>query len=399
MTVGVIYLGNKAYVGVNLADIHWGVMKPQELYEQLKKTVLKQLEDMAVLDFIIIEGDYYDTKISLNSDHAKYSLQFMSRLLEIAHDKGAKVRIIKGTESHDNKQLEALEVFTRNNKYDFRIISTVEEEWLFDDMHVLYIPEEYVTDKDEYYKEYFTQEYDMIFGHGLISEVAFVAAKQESEVTMSKAPIFNSEQLLNICKGPIFFGHIHIPQIVKDRFFYVGSTSRWCFGEEEDKGFYLVTYSPDNSKFLAEFIVNKYAKKYDTVVIDYNSSFFKDDDKSNVDYLVKLVDGLLIDNLRLIVNIPEDYPNALLLSQMINEMFSKYSNIKVLINNNSKMRQKKETEEKINLLLEKYGFIFSKTMCPEEKISEYIRIKYNKNIPVDKIRYYLYQQILRGEAS
>jgi hypothetical protein len=345
------YMKNKAYVGIHIADIHWGVIKPKELYDQLKKTVLKQLEDMTVLDFIIIEGDYYDSKISMNSEHAKYSLEFMSRLLEIANEKHAKVRIIKGTESHDNKQLEVLEVFTKNNKYDFKIILTVEDEWLFEDMHVLYIPEEYMENKDEYYAEYFNQNYDMIFGHGLMNEVAFVATKQESEVTMSKAPVFNSEKLLSICKGPIFFGHIHIPQIIKDRIFYIGSTTRWCYGEEEDKGFYLVTYSPDNSKFLTEFIVNKYAKKYDTAIIDYNSAAFQDDDKNTVDYLIKLVDNLAIDHLRIIVNIPENHPNALLLSQMINEVFSKYNNIQVVINNNSKVKQKKETEEKINLLL------------------------------------------------
>jgi len=387
-------LTNKAYVGVNLADIHWGVINPKKYYEQLKKVVLDYLEELPILDYIMIAGDYFDTKLSMNSEHAKYALKFMSKLFDIAKKKKTKIRIIKGTETHDNKQLELLESMPNDDKIDFKVINTVTDEWLFDDLHILYIPEEYVENKDEYYGEYFSKEYDMIIGHGLVNEVAFVASKQESEVTMSKAPIFKSDILLKICKGPIFFGHIHIPQVIKDRFFYIGSTTRWCYGEEDDKGFYLVTYSPENGKFITEFVVNKLADRYDTVIIDYNSSMFKSSEKDQIDFLLEIVNNMRVDHLRLIINIPEDYPNAILLTNMINELFSKYQNLKVIINNNSKMRKKKETEEKINLLLEKYGMIFDKTKSHEEKISEYIRIKYNKNIPVNKIRYYLYQKIL-----
>jgi len=394
---GGIYLNNKVYVGIAIGDIHFGSsIKSKDLYYQLQEGFLDYIEKLKVIDFIVIVGDFYNTKISMNSEHAKYSLQFIFRLLEIAYRKNIKIRLIKGTESHDNKQLETLEIYTKNNKYDFKIIYNVESELLFDDLKVLYLPEEYVENKDEYYKEYFSSRYDMIFGHGLFGEVVFVANKQESEMTMSKAPIFNSDVLLNITDGLILFGHIHESQIIKERIFYTGSYSRWCFGEENNKGFYLFSYSPINKNYNTEFIVNKLAKRYDTIVIDYNNkSFFNNNEKQQIDYLIQLVNSLIIDYIRLIINIPEDFPNTLLLTNMINEVFNKYSNVKVIINNNNKLRQKKETEEKINLLLEKYGFIFNKNICPEEKISNFIKMKYNKDITVDKIRYYLYQQIQR----
>lgn len=384
---------NKAYVGAIIADIHWGTLNAKSLFAQLKNNVIDKLMDLPILDFIIINGDYFDTKISLNSEHAKLSLDFMYDILELSNKKNAKVRLIKGTESHDNKQLEILNIFTINQRYNFKIISTVESEYLFDDLKVLYIPEEYVEDKNKYYENYFKEtDYDMVFGHGLINEVAFVASKQESEITMSKAPVFKSNQLFNICKGPIFFGHIHTPQCIKERFFYSGSFSRWCFGEEETKGYYLVSYSPDNTKFLTEFIENNEAPLYDTINIDIGVN--DKSDTENVEYIISFVKSIVYQHLRLIINIPEDYPNPVLLTNMINEVFSKYTNLKVVINNNRKLLKKQETDKKINLLLERYGIIFDKTKSYEEKITEFIKIKYNKNISIERIREYLYQKII-----
>jgi len=385
---------DKAYVGVVISDIHFGVLKPMELYNQLKESFLDYIDNLAILDFIIITGDLFDSKISLNSDHAKVAIQFMKRIIEIAKKKNTKIRIIKGTESHDNKQLDVLDIFYKNENVDFKIINTVSDEYLFENIRILYVPEEYIENKDDYYKDYFSQTYDMIFGHGLVNEVVFVASKQESELTMSKAPIFKTEDLLNICKGPIFFGHIHTPQVIKERFFYVGSFSRWCFGEEEDKGFYLVSYVPEKGKFKAEFIKNKLAKTYNTVRIDETSALFKENVDKIIDNMITFINTFNADYLRFVVSIPEEYENPLLLSNMLNEIFSKFSNVKLVINNTNKLKQKKNVEEKINLLLEKYGFIFDKNIPHEEKISRFLKIKYNKNIPVNKLRDYLYQQIV-----
>mgnify|MGYP003290245883 CR=1 FL=1 len=234
----------------------------------------------------------------------------------------------------------------------------------------------------------------MIFGHGLMNEVSFAAKLQESEVTMSKAPIFRSEELLDICKGPIFFGHIHKPQIIKDRIFYTGSFSRWCFGEEEPKGFRSVVYTPATGNFKTEFIENKDAKTYDTLIIDYKSSFYKDDDNKRLDYIINLVTKSKSHKLRLIFNIPEDYPDPTLLSNMITETFMNYRDVKVIINNNSKEELKKrEMETKIKNLMDKYGFIFEKGVSVDEKLSKFIKVKYNRDINVEKMRKYLYEII------
>lgn len=391
--VGVIYLKNNAYVGAILSDPHNGAFDAKQWFYELDEGFLEYIDKLPILDFVTITGDFFDTKISVNSEHARYALKFLSKLIKICASKNAKLRIIKGTESHDNKQLEMFDGLRSVSPCDFKVIHTVEKEWLFDDLHVLYIPEEYMENKDEYYAEYFNDTYDIVFGHGLVDKALFIASMQESEITRSQAPVFKVDELHCICRGPIYFGHVHRPMKI-NRFRYVGSFSRWAFGEEEDKGFIMVYYTPDGKgEYVDEFIVNKLARRFDTVKIEYTSSIFDKPEKEQVEYLIKLANSLLVDYLRLEVNIPEDYPNPMLLTNMINEAFSKYNRIKLKINNNSKLRQKKEVEEKVNLLLDRYGFIFDKSKQPEEKISEFIRIKYGRNIGVEKIRSYLHEEI------
>lgn len=393
-------MNNDAYVCIDISDIHFGAFNAVQLYTELEE-FLKYIEELPILDVLFISGDLCDSKISLNSNHAKYLMKFTVRMLEICFNKHTKVRVVKGTESHDNKQLEIFESFRDIDKYDFKIYEKVNDEWLFEDLHVLYIPEEYVDNKDEYYKEYFEQEYDIIVGHGLVKEVSFLAIKQESENTHKKAPVFNTKQLLKICKGPILFGHIHTNQVIYDRFFYTGSFSRWSFGEEADKGFYLFTYSPINNEFLIEFVKNKLARQYDTVNVKEDSSLFNKDIQEQINYLVELSNTLLIDYLRIEIDIPEGYEKALLLTNAVNDTFKKFGNIKIKINNNTKLKQKKETEEKINLLLDKYSFIFEKDLSYEEKLCKFMKIKYNKDISIERMRYYLYEKISirRKEAS
>lgn len=384
----------KSYVVAVISDIHFGAMKSEDLYDELDKGFLKYLNSLKVVDTVVISGDLFDNKLSLNSQHTKYAFAFLKKLIDICIKKTAKLRIVKGTEFHDNKQLDVLK-FLYNSNVDIKIFDTVGEEELFPNFNVLYIPEEYMNNKDEYYKEYFNKEYDMIFGHGLVNEVAFVASKQESEITMSRAPIFKSEELLKACRGPIFFGHIHKSQCIKERIFYVGSFSRWIFGEDEPKGFMIVGYTPDTAKFEVEFVENKLAPQYNTMVVDYGSALYQKDEQNQITYILNMVNNLDKDiRLRIIFNIPDDYPNPLLLKTMITDVFSKHKDIKIIINdNNTEKKKKQEMEEKIKTLMSTYDFIFDKGISTEEKISKYIKIKYNKDISIDRMRDYLYQKI------
>lgn len=402
---GVIYLENNyskpAYVGIQLADIHFGGLNADSLYNQLKEGVMKTIKELPILDYIIINGDLTDMKLSMNSPHAKRLLQFIHEIKELVLEKkecSTKIRIIKGTDSHDNQQLELLHSILQGS--DYKIITTVESEYLFDDFHVLYIPEEYMSDMEEYYKDYldFSEnaeaKYDMICGHGMVNEVAFIAKTQESEITMPKAPIFNTKVLLRNCRGPIFFGHIHTRQTIRERFYYIGSYTRWAFGEEDEKGFYIVSHTPETSNYKIEFKKNKLAMEYVTVEIDVNNSIFKKNNSivDQVSYLQEIVTGLCKDFIRLKINIPEDYEESQLFTNTVSIVFNKYKNVKLKIINNTKLRKEKQIEDTVNILLDKYSFLFEKNISHEEKICKFIKEKFNMNIPLDRIREYLYNK-------
>ena len=375
------------YKGVMIADIHFGALPVERLYNELE--IFLDFIEKKSLDFIIILGDWFDKKINLNSKDAKYSTVFFERICQICVDNSIKLRIIQGTESHDNSQLEVLEILAKNKPVDFKVFYEVEEEELFPDFNVLYVPEEYINSIDEKYGKYMNKKYDMIFGHGMIQEVKFAALIQSSETTMKKAPIFKSKMLCDMCYGPIFFGHIHTKDIFNDRLYYVGSYSRWKFGEEEDKGFYYVKYENDTKEFEAKFIVNDKAMKYDTIEIyEKESGFYKLNTENQIKYIQNLIQSFEYDFLRLQFYIPQGYENENLLINMINESFGKYKNLKLDFKVNSKIKSKREVEEKINLLLDKYGFIFDNKIDTYTKINKFILEKYNKDISVEKIKEY-----------
>lgn len=381
----------KVYVGSIIADIHSGAIPPLQLLNELKSEYIDKLSKLNILDFVVIAGDLFDTKISLNSEHTRVIFTFLKLLINVCIEKNAKLRIIKGTESHDNKQLELLNLMSTN--CDIKIINTVTSEDLFDDMKVLYVPEEYMTDYTEYYKDYMDDEYDMIFGHGLFNEVAFASKLQASETTMSRAPIFKSEDFINICKGPIFFGHIHKKQVINGRIYYVGSFSRWVFGEEEDKGSMIVAYTPETSNYKVDFIENKLARTFTTMIINESSTLYKNE-SCDINLILNLIESVKADKVRLIFNIPKDYQNAKLLQSLIRDTFSKNPNIKIIINNNSvEDKAKKERIEKIQKLVSTYDFIFNNNIPLEEKIVKYIKIRHNRDIDISDMRDYLYQKL------
>lgn len=385
------------YSCVTLSDIHFGAQDPEKLYNELKEGVLKYIYELPVIDLVTINGDFYDSKISLDSKHAKFSMLFMKVLLELSRDKKFKVRMIKGTKSHDNDQLKVLEMINKDNIYDFRIIYTIESELLFPDLKVLYIPEEYVEDADVFYKPYIeNKNYDLIFFHGMIAEAMYIGKHQESEVTMTKAPVFELTYLTDACYGPVMAGHIHTPMNIGEKFYYTGSYSNWMFGDgENEKGFYHLLYTPIDKTYEMTFIQNKLASKYETITLDVDN--IKEDIKRVTDLLFLLENTAReernVDYLRFKITIPDDYSNTQLLINTCKEMYARNKNVKLVFNNVNRTKQEKEIKEKINLLMDKYGFIFDKTISYENKIMLFIKEKYNRDISEEFIRSLIYDTI------
>ena len=365
-----------------VGDIHFGYYPPELLYKEFQ-LILHTIEDNAI-DCVVIAGDYYDTKLSMASAHSVYSVKAFSDLIKSCEEKGIKVRQIKGTNSHDpENQLKNLAQIANSSRCDYKLILTVDEEELFPGMNVLYIPEEYMEDSKEYYKEYFSKKYQLVFGHGMFEETNF-STKQHTG--MKKYPIFNSKEMEEICEGPIVFGHIHTAQRIRDRIQYTGSLVRSKFGEEEAKGFYIVDFDEETKETDFTFIENELTMKYDTIEIKPDNCVFSYMVNEQINYFKNLVKNYCRDYLRIKIYTPEDMINSATFVDSMNVVFNDMKNVKLQIIENSKLKLDKELKEKVSLLMDKYNFIFDKSVGYDEKIQEYIKLKTGKEISLDRIR-------------
>lgn len=364
-------------------DIHYGYYPPELLYKEFN-LIIDSIDEHKP-DCVILLGDFYDTKLSMASAHSVYSIKSFYDLVKKCEEEGIKLRQIKGTNSHDpDNQLKNLAQIANSSKCDYKLFLTVDEEELFPGFKVLYIPEEYMEDKDEYYKDYFCKKYQGVFGHGMFEETNF--SSHNKFKTMKKYPIFNSKDMEEICEGPIMFGHIHTKQRIRNRIQYTGSLVRSRHGEEESKGIYLTTYNVDTKETDFLFIENEITTKYDTIEIKSDNKVFNLMVNEQIAYFKNLINEYKRDYLRLKIYIPEDYPNSTMFVDGINITFSDMRDVSIMIYDNSKLKLDKEVKEKVDMLMDKYQFIFDKSVGYDEKIQQFIKLKTGKEISLERIR-------------
>lgn len=382
------------YKGIVVSDEHFGVMDSKKLIREHTEILFQYMKTMKSLDFIIITGDFFDHNLYLNDEATAYAVLCMKNFIYFAKKFHAKIRIVYGTESHECGQYKIFKSYEEDSDIDFKVIYHVMEEELLPDMNVLYVPEEYIYSKSDYYEEFLKKKsyYDYIFGHGVIQEAMSNAVKNMKSTktnTRAKVPVFNSAELSYACKGKVYFGHYHVNTNINDKVFYVGSFSRWIFGEEEEKGFYVI--KKDNDSYSEEFIVNTCADKYKTISFGYEHPIFRSIDsfKEKMDSVEKMISDDIFQHIRLIFNIPEAYENPEFLINYIRERFKFNDKIKTEIVNGYIDKKKKIDREKLESLSKKYGIIFDKNIPIEEKYSFFIQDKNGITMDPVRIKQYL----------
>lgn len=253
---------------VSIQDIHIGPNQNNALiYEALKKIVYPNIRKIKP-HIIMICGDDTDDRLSLNQSAARYYLDFINDISNFKNDAGEPipVRFIGGTESHQKGQLQSLEFLTSNPSLNVKTIETVSTEDIFG-VKILYVPEESVTDKYEYYQKYIDGSimFDLAFGHGLFDHIAGNSWGTIEERSLKGSPVWNIKDFQRCVYGGVFFGHIHIASVYKDFIYYGGSLSRNCQGEPAPKGFLNIYYNPVTHTKRVDFIENTLAPKYVTV--------------------------------------------------------------------------------------------------------------------------------------
>lgn len=376
---------SKILVGAFIADIHFDAGDDLDLYNQLKDNFIEPISKLPKLDMIVLGGDTYNSKVQLESRASKLSMKFInSDLVDVAKDKEACIRIIKGTHSHDNDQLDNFRHLEERVDVDVKIINKVERE-SYKGFNFLYIPEEYIKDQDEYYKPYMQYQYDMAFGHGMFEAVSFT--DNHGEINMKNAPVFKNNYFKNNVKGPVLFGHIHTNTRVNDQVYYPGSFSRWIMGEEKKKGFFIFIYNRETGKFLVLPYWNKGAKKYVTMEIDPFLKYPIEVITNSIDNTIKS-EG--VTKLRINISYFGNDPNKLANIKMIKDFYSGRRDI--IVNIKNKKIQKIEAKKKETVT--KFNYIFDKGKPIEEKVSRYIKEEFDYNISDERVKEILVGNIL-----
>jgi DNA repair exonuclease SbcCD nuclease subunit len=254
---------------MHIADIHFGAVSPARLLQELREGFMADLESKAAnVDLVVICGDLFHKKISMNDPSGKAVIDFMNELMYVCHPNGVSVRLLYGTLTHDHSQPENFRWMENVEGYDFRIIRHVQPEEVFPGYEVLWIPEEYFEDPHAVYAEHFDRQYDGVFLHGSIDFLDFSGHLNNHSQGGRFAPVFKFRELRDISRGAVLCGHIHVRQAYEDKCYYPGSYTRWVHGEEEPKCWIDHSYNVESGESTVEFYENELAPKFVTFNLD-----------------------------------------------------------------------------------------------------------------------------------
>lgn len=358
------------------ADLHTNAISPREFYNLFMKVAVPKLEEKRP-HMIVLAGDTMHKKASFNSEASIYVIKLIRELMKLCDY----LRIVVGTKSHDYSQMDNFKYLEdEEGGCDVRIISHVCVEQI-EKYKILYVPEEYMTDPDDFYKKFFSQKVDQCFGHGTFSFAGYVSNLIESETPIKEAPTFNHKQFKNVA-GAVYFGHIHESISSKDKIFYPGSFTRWHHGEEKPKGWYFNEYNIKEKTFKHEFIENELAPYYITKTFD--KLFLNEDKKTDlkIKQILKKKESLNAYKLKIKVKKKEILTNEHFL--IIKEFFSNNPKLGVTIEvlNKQEVQIINEEEEQED---SEYSFVTDPDLSTEDIIIQFVEKKHNVSFTKEEL--------------
>ena len=146
------------------------------------------------------------------------------------------------------------------------------------------------------------------------------------------------------------------------------------------------------------------ADSYKTISFGYENKAFNSEEElhQSLASMEKLIERDIYSNMRFVFNIPSDIENPEATMNYLKERFKYNDKIKLEIVHGYIEEKRKQQKEQVKVDNEKYYFIFDKNLEIEDKISRFISIEYDKNIPTCNISDYIYKplnEIISGEKE
>lgn len=364
-----------------MSDIHIGSIKDTNYVYNVMSDIFDKELKFNSTDAIIFTGDFFHRLLKTNEEYTSLAVNVVSYLVKLCKNK-TKIRFIYGTESHECSSYRIFNHHFLSENVDMKLIDTVTEEELLPGIKVLYIPEEFISSKEEFYKDYLYsgKKYKYIFGHGVIAEGMPMAALHTPNTNEKKTPIFKSSELGRCCELCLY-GHYHC-NTKMENVYYIGSLFRNSFGEETPKGYYVIE---DNE---LHFIENKEAYLYKTYTFEESDEIYRDTEN-----LIKKINEIKEENqdlfndkiegkIRIIFKLPKDIDESY--KESIRSILFNDKKISPLIKECDK-----DLEELQETLDEEYEFILDNSMNVYEKLHRYIDKIYDVDLSVNEIKKYI----------
>lgn len=356
-----------------IADIHWDALEPKKQYHELQ-FFNAFLERIDKLDLLVIAGDVFDTKILLNSRTSLKALQWMSEVVDICKRRNCKIRIIKGTNSHDNNQLDAFNGYDDGSDF-FHIYRECTSEETLPGMKCLYCPDEVMTQKeweDQYADLLFGNIYDAIFFHGSFDIVLPEIVNQESEFMGSKGIAFKYSHFKDISHIMVG-GHWHDGSSSEgEHMYYTRSYSRWSYGEMNPKGFVYLDYDTDDKSYCLQRVINPYADRFITYTVDTKSM-------QDIDSYTDLVETVRKDledpmnHIRISIHITDSkIVNQNAVDMLRRTFIDQTRRVKIQLKNEMKEEIRKRDQERTEKIRDRFDFVRDKNNSTAQIIQKFI---------------------------
>lgn len=252
---------------IELSDIHLGHHRTPtcETIEALDE-LLPWDHTMAEVDIIFLAGDVFDSLLNLPADEVIEIRLWVFRLLKMCREYDIVLRVLEGTPSHDWRQSK---IFTEINeigdiKADVKYADTLSIETIERfDLTVLYVPDEWLPETDDVWKEVV----DLLYQHQLEKvDIAVMHGAFDYQLPAHvSAPTHSPDRYLGIVRYLIYIGHIHQHSVFK-RIVSAGSTDRLKHNEEEPKGI-IRSVVRKNGDHSIKFVENTRAKTFKTFTV------------------------------------------------------------------------------------------------------------------------------------
>jgi hypothetical protein len=246
---------------LNIADIHSGESKTnaQHVYNVIKNYLDKECES---LTHIFVCGDFTHRQLTASSEDWQWTKKTFLHIVFFCINHNIKLRFLEGTPSHDYRQVETL-ALSVPDACDFKYFKTIDIE--YDEeygCHILYVPDE----MGETSIDVITEVKSKMSELG-IAKVNIAIMHGSLEYHMFGKKSYKIEDL-DFVTGYVSIGHNHTTSVV-GAIITPGSLDRNFFGEESEKGGYVVKLSPFYDTPTIRFKPNKISHRLDT--LDFTS--------------------------------------------------------------------------------------------------------------------------------